>query len=58
MKIRQYAISVGHMIVGTLKRRSDWETSKGMRAYQDDAMNEYYISSNGVAIVTMDGGVL
>ena len=45
MKIRQYAISVGHMIEGTLKRRSDWETSKNMRAYQDDAMNEYYIFS-------------
>ena len=58
MKIRQYAISVGHMVVGTLRRRSDWETSKNMRAYQDDSMNEYYISSDGVSIVTVDGGVL
>ena len=58
MNIREYAKSVRHEIVGTLKRRRDWESDKNVRAYQDDAMNEYYISSNGVAIVTADGGVL
>lgn len=58
MKIRQYATSVGHMIVGSLRRRPDWETSNDVRAYQDEALNEYYISKNGVAIITFDGGIL
>lgn len=58
MTIRDYAKSVGHMIAGTLKRRRDWESDNNVRAYQDDDINEYYISSNGVAIVTADGGIL
>lgn len=58
MNIREYSKSVGHEIVGTLNRRRDWESDENVRAYQDDAMNEYYISSNGVTIVTADGGIL
>lgn len=58
MTIRQYAKLVGHEIIGNLKRRCDWESSDNVKAYQDDAMNEYYISSTGVTIVTVDGGVI
>ena len=66
--IREYASKVGHEIIGKLERhpeleyKADHATLQRVRskdrAYLDEANNEYYISKNGVCIITADGGVI
>jgi hypothetical protein len=62
MKIREYAEFVGHQIVGKLTRFPKGEACEGgsrkLRAYIDEAGNEYYVSERGVCIVTADGSVI
>ena len=58
MTIREFAKSVGFEVIGKLKRHPDLEVY-GLRAYLDEAENEYYINKNGrVTIITADGGVI
>ena len=62
MKIRAYAEFVGHQIVGKLARFPKGEAGEGgsrkLRAYIDEAGNEYYVSESGVCIVTAEGSVI
>ena len=67
-KIREFAKSVGHEVVGKIVRRPDLEYDtdwydgskkwSGYRSYVDEAGNEYIIGKTGVCIVTVDGGVI
>ena len=61
MTIREYARQRGVEVVGKLKRISAFDgrdpDGKRYRFYIDEAKNEYTINSNGVCIVTADGGV-
>lgn len=65
-RIRAFAASVGHEVVGKLrcvpiKGMEDTSTpyTKGDKLYMDDAGNEYWlIKQGGVCIVTSDGGVI
>ena len=63
MTCREYAKSVGHEVVGKLKRiKDDYNEIVGRCPYyMDDAGNEYHIYPNGggcCCIVTADGGVI
>lgn len=58
MSIRKQAALLGHEIVGTLKRRPEWERATCERAYIDEAGNEYYTRRGILCIVTAEGGVL
>jgi len=58
MSIREQSRRLGHVIIGRLKRRPEWERSTKERAYIDDAGNEYYTRRGILTIVTADGGVI
>ena len=62
MTIREYAQRHGFDVVGKLKRIPAFDgrdpDGKRYRFYMDEANNEYTINSNGVCIVTADGGVI
>ena len=57
MKIREFAKSVNHEVVGKLTRRSEWEDGQ-CRCYIDEAGNEYTVSKTGCCIVTAEGVVI
>lgn len=62
MTIREYARQQHVEVVGRLKRLPAHDgrdpDGKRYRFYIDEAKNEYTINSNGVCIVTADGGVI
>lgn len=68
MGIREYAKACGHVIVGKLTRRpefeyrTDWATGEkkhsGCRHYTDEAGNEYIIGKGGFCIVTADDCII
>lgn len=66
-KIRAYAKSVDHEIIGKLIRRPEWEYDldenmnkhpSKYRWYIDEAGNEYTVGPAGVAIITADGSII
>ena len=57
MTIRQYAKENGHVVVGKLTRKPEWESNND-RWYVDEDDNEYLVSGDKVAIVTKEGGVI
>ena len=58
MKIREFAKSVGHEVVG--KIRYVGKSDKNCRLYLDEANNEYYLDVvlGSVCIVCADGSVI
>lgn len=66
-KIRAFAKSVDHEIIGKLTRRPEWEYDldenmnkhpSKCRWYIDEAGNEYCVGKLGVTIVTAEGVVI
>lgn len=66
-KIRAYAKSVDHEIIGKLTRMPEWEYDldenmnkhpSKYRWYIDEAGNEYCVGKLGVAIVTAEGAII
>ncbi len=67
MTIRDFAKSVGHKVVGKLKRCPELEQlnetdnkKRRYRFYMDEGGNEYWVDTktHSVSIVTADGGVI